>query len=188
MNKILIIPDSFKGTMSSREVGRILEEEAHACWPEAEVTRVEVADGGEGTVDAFLAVLPGEKRRCRVHGPFGEWVDAAYGRMGETAVIEMAAAAGLPLAAGRPPAAARPRQPSRSRRFHPSGHRRRPPIRQRGRARGSAAFPPAAPPETHRRCLRRRPPPPPGLPPLRASRRGPPPPESGRPPGWTLCP
>lgn len=102
MNKILIIPDSFKGTMSSREVGRILEEEARACWPEAEVTRVEVADGGEGTVDAFLAVLPGEKRRCRVHGPFGEWVDAAYGRMGETAVIEMAAAAGLPLAAGRP--------------------------------------------------------------------------------------
>ncbi len=102
MNKILIIPDSFKGTMSSREVGRILEEEARACWPEAAVTRVEVADGGEGTVDAFLAVLPGEKRRCRVHGPFGEWVDAAYGRMGETAVIEMAAAAGLPLAAGRP--------------------------------------------------------------------------------------
>lgn len=102
MNKILIIPDSFKGTMSSREVGRILEEEARACWPEAEVTRVEVADGGEGTVDAFLAVLPGEKRRCRAHGPFGEWVDAAYGRMGETAVIEMAAAAGLPLAAGRP--------------------------------------------------------------------------------------
>ncbi len=102
MNKILIIPDSFKGTMSSREVGRILEEEARACWPEAEVTRVEVADGGEGTVDAFLAVLPGEKRRCRVHGPFGEWVDAAYGRIGETAVIEMAAAAGLPLAAGRP--------------------------------------------------------------------------------------
>ena len=102
MNKILIIPDSFKGTMSSREVGRILEEEARACWPEAAVSRVEVADGGEGTVDAFLAVLPGEKRRCRVHGPFGEWVDAAYGRMGETAVIEMAAAAGLPLAAGRP--------------------------------------------------------------------------------------
>ncbi len=102
MNKILIVPDSFKGTMSSREVGRILEEEARACWPEAAVTRVEVADGGEGTVDAFLAVLPGEKRRCRVHGPFGEWVDAAYGRMGETAVIEMAAAAGLPLAAGRP--------------------------------------------------------------------------------------
>ena len=47
MNKILIIPDSFKGTMSSREVGRILEEEARACWPKAEVTRVEVADGGE---------------------------------------------------------------------------------------------------------------------------------------------
>ena len=40
MNKILIIPDSFKGTMSSREVGRILEEEARACWPEAAVTRV----------------------------------------------------------------------------------------------------------------------------------------------------
>ena len=46
MNKILIIPDSFKGTMSSREVGRILEEEARACWPEAEVTRVEVGGGG----------------------------------------------------------------------------------------------------------------------------------------------
>ena len=61
MKKIVIIPDSFKGTMSSKEVGKIIKEEALASWPEAEVIRAEVADGGEGSVEAFLSVLPGNR-------------------------------------------------------------------------------------------------------------------------------
>ena len=98
MKKIVIIPDSFKGTMSSKEVGEIIKEEALASWPEVEVIRAEVADGGEGSVEAFLSVLPGNREYVTVSGPYGEPVTACYGMLGETAVIEMAAAAGLPLA------------------------------------------------------------------------------------------
>lgn len=97
MKKIIIIPDSFKGTMASREVGEIIAREAAACWPRAQIIRAEVADGGEGSVDSFLAVLPGSKTFLDVQGPYGETVRAFYGRIGDTAVIEMAAAAGLPL-------------------------------------------------------------------------------------------
>jgi glycerate kinase len=56
-----------------------------------------VADGGEGSVDAFLAAMGGEKVISPVQGPYGKPVDAFYGRIGEVAVIEMAAAAGLPM-------------------------------------------------------------------------------------------
>lgn len=97
MNKIVIIPDSFKGTMSSREVGNIIKEEALECWPEITVINAEVADGGEGSVDAFFSVLPGEKRKVFVTGPYGEKIESFYGLMEEVAIIEMAAAAGLPL-------------------------------------------------------------------------------------------
>ena len=92
MKKIVIIPDSFKGTMSSKEVGEIIKEEALASWPEVEVIRAEVADGGEGSVEAFLSVLPGNREYVTVSGPYGEPVTACYGMLGETAVIEMAAA------------------------------------------------------------------------------------------------
>ena len=54
MNKIVIIPDSFKGTMSSCDVGDIIKEEALKCWPDISVINAEVADGGEGSVDAFF--------------------------------------------------------------------------------------------------------------------------------------
>lgn len=97
MKKIVIIPDSFKGTMSSRMIGEIIAQEASDCWPGVETLRVEVADGGEGSVDAFLSVLPGTKHQLTVQGPYGEPIQSFYGQMGDTAVIEMAAAAGLPL-------------------------------------------------------------------------------------------
>lgn len=97
MKKIVIIPDSFKGTMSSKEVGEIIKEEALLSWPDAEVIRAEVADGGEGSVEAFLSVLPGSREYVTVSGPYKEPVKACYGLLGDTAVIEMAAAAGLPL-------------------------------------------------------------------------------------------
>ncbi len=97
MHKIVIIPDSFKGTISSSEAGKIIQEEAKACWPQAEVIRAEVADGGEGSVDAFLSVLPGEKIYMEATGPYGEKIHTYYGLFGKTAVVEMAAAAGLPL-------------------------------------------------------------------------------------------
>jgi glycerate kinase len=100
--KFVLIPDSFKGTMTSREICAIMAEAAAEIAPGAEVLAIPVADGGEGTVDAFLAALPNGRRvPVRVSGPFFEPVDSFYGRFGDTAVVETAAAAGLPLAEGR---------------------------------------------------------------------------------------
>ncbi len=100
MNKIVIIPDSFKGTMSSCDVGDIIKEEALKCWPDISVINAEVADGGEGSVDAFFSVLPGEKKCVAVSGPYGKRIESFYGLVEDVAVIEMAAAAGLPLVGG----------------------------------------------------------------------------------------
>ncbi len=98
MKKVVLIPDSFKGTMSSVEVCDILKNSI-AKFSDAQVVSVPVADGGEGSVDAFLAALPGEKRTVTVKGPYFEDMQGFYGVIhdGKTAVIEMAACAGLPL-------------------------------------------------------------------------------------------
>lgn len=94
----LIVPDSFKGTMSAIDVCRIMEETLHERFPEAKIKSIPVADGGEGSVDAFLAAMPGIKRTCVCSGPYGERIEGYYGLLEDgTAVIEMAAAAGLPL-------------------------------------------------------------------------------------------
>lgn len=96
-NKMIMIPDSFKGTMSSKEVGQIMKEEARKLWPDGEIISVQVADGGEGSVDAFLSALDGERVYETVSGPYGEKVQACYAIVGKTAIIEMASVAGLPL-------------------------------------------------------------------------------------------
>lgn len=103
MEKILLVPDSFKGTLSSRQVCQVMAGQLHRFFPQAQVKSIPVADGGEGSVEAFLAAAGGERRMLTVTGPFGEPVEAFYGILGDgrTAVIEMAACAGLPLAEGR---------------------------------------------------------------------------------------
>ena len=103
MRKVVLIPDSFKGTMSSSEICSIMAAAIGRHVPDAEVVQLPVADGGEGSVDAFLAAVGGERVTTTVTGPFaGEPVEAFYGRLPDgTAVIEMAAAAGLPLVDGR---------------------------------------------------------------------------------------
>lgn len=103
MEKILLVPDSFKGTLSSRQVCQVMAGQLRRFFPQAQVKSIPVADGGEGSVEAFLAPAGGERRTRTVTGPFGEPVDAFYGILGDgrTAVIEMAACAGLPLAEGR---------------------------------------------------------------------------------------
>lgn len=98
MEKIIIIPDSFKGTLSSVEVCNIMADSVKKCLPEAVVCLVPVADGGEGTVEAFLRATGGKRIETRVQGPKGEEIASFYGMLPDgTAVIEMAAAAGLPL-------------------------------------------------------------------------------------------
>ena len=97
MKKAVLIPDSFKGTLSSMEICAVMEREILKHFPGCEVCAVPVADGGEGSVDAFLTALGGEKIYAEVCGPYMEKMQAFYGLMGKTAVIEMAACAGLPL-------------------------------------------------------------------------------------------
>ncbi len=102
MKRFLLAPDSFKGTMSAQEICSIWEAAILRHIPDAQVRSFPMADGGEGMVDAFLRICGGEQVIATVSGPFGEPLEAAYGRLPNgTAVIEMAACAGLPLAHGR---------------------------------------------------------------------------------------
>jgi glycerate kinase len=104
MNNVLRIPDSFKGTMSSTEICGIMEAAVKKFYPAAKVSSIPVADGGEGSVEAFLCAVGGTKKTVRVKGPFFEDIESFYGILsdGKTAVIEMAACAGLPLAGSHP--------------------------------------------------------------------------------------
>ncbi|MDR3145250.1 MAG: glycerate kinase [Treponema sp.] len=102
MKKFILIPDSFKGTMSSAQICGIIEEGIRAYYPQAEVISIPVADGGEGSVDAFLTAVGGAKVSVPAKGPYMEDIKGFYGIIngGATAVIEMAACAGLPLVGG----------------------------------------------------------------------------------------
>ncbi|EJO93027.1 glycerate kinase [Ectopseudomonas mendocina DLHK] len=94
--KIVIAPDSFKESLSAPEVAAAIARGWQRVFPEAECLLRPMADGGEGTVDALLAAVGGERHECWVRGPMGEPVRAHWGWLGEgTAVIEMAAASGL---------------------------------------------------------------------------------------------
>ncbi len=97
--KIVIAPDSFKENLTSLEVADELEAGFRRVWPDATYVKVPMADGGEGTVEALVAATGGSLVTREVTGPMGEKVQAAYGLLGDgkTAVIEMAAASGLPL-------------------------------------------------------------------------------------------
>ncbi|MFC0334568.1 glycerate kinase [Paenibacillus sepulcri] len=96
--KVVIAPDSFKGSLSSAEVAEAMGEGVKRAAPHAEIVSIPVADGGEGTIDALLASIEGERYNVTVTGPLGKPVDAAYALLANgIAVIEMAAASGLPL-------------------------------------------------------------------------------------------
>lgn len=98
MKRCIIIPDSFKGTMSSFQICNIMEAVVKKYFPACETIKVPMADGGEGTVDCFLNATDAKKIVVHTTGPYGETIEAYYARLGDTAVIEMASAAGLMLA------------------------------------------------------------------------------------------
>lgn len=88
--------------MSSSEIIAIMKERIEAYNPGCDIVSIPVADGGEGSVDAFLTALGGEKIKVRTKGPWGEELDSFYGMLPDkTAVIEMAASAGLPQVGDR---------------------------------------------------------------------------------------
>lgn len=103
MRKVILIPDSFKGTMSSSDICQIMRSVILEHYPDCEVVSIPVADGGEGSVDAFLDAVGGEKVYKEVTGPYpGEKVQGYYGILPDNvAVIEMAAAAALPMVGER---------------------------------------------------------------------------------------
>lgn len=96
--KFLFASDSFKGTLTSRRTAELLTQAAGEIFPGCECSCIEIADGGEGTADAVLSAVNGEKIHLTVTGPLREKIRASYVRLDSArAVMEMAAASGLPL-------------------------------------------------------------------------------------------
>ena len=100
-NKIVVASDSFKGSLTSLEVAQSVAKAVKEAYPSCEVVEVNVADGGEGTMDALQQTLGGRKVILEVSDPLGRPVDASYVILedGSTAVLELSAASGLPLLA-----------------------------------------------------------------------------------------
>ncbi|PKF78484.1 glycerate kinase [Vibrio sp. vnigr-6D03] len=95
--KVVIAPDSFKESLTAKEVCLAIESGFRRVWADSEFVHVPVADGGEGTVQSLVDATKGHLVHLAVTGPLGNSVDAFYGLLGDnqTAVIEMAAASGL---------------------------------------------------------------------------------------------
>lgn len=101
MKKCVIIPDSFKGSLSSIEVCNIIKEKVEKFFPKCNAIMIPIADGGEGTVDTFIYSLKAEKVSLKVKNAFGEITEVYYGRIKNKAIIEVAQVVGLTKAEGR---------------------------------------------------------------------------------------
>lgn len=97
MKKIVIAPDSFKGSLTSSQVADSVERGVRGVYPKALIKKFIIADGGEGSMEAIVSSLGGEFISAKVHDPLMRGINARYGVVNSTAVIEMAAASGLPL-------------------------------------------------------------------------------------------
>src|SRR4029077_1509100 len=97
--KIIVAPNSFKGSLSASQAAAAIARGVREARPEAEVVEIPVADGGEGTVEALVTARRGIYRSVQVQGPLGDPVQAAYGLIdgGRTGVVELASASGLTL-------------------------------------------------------------------------------------------
>ena len=97
--KIVVAPDSFKGSLTAVEIADAIGQGVKEIFPEAKIIKIPMADGGDGTVQCLVTATGGEILREKVTGPLGDEVLASYGILGgmKTAVIEMAEASGLTL-------------------------------------------------------------------------------------------
>lgn len=97
--RLIVAPDSFKGTLSAPEAARAMAAGIRAVMPGAQVEMIPVADGGEGTAEVLVAATGGRMLEREVTGPLGNPVRAWWGILGDgaTAVVEMASASGLNL-------------------------------------------------------------------------------------------
>ena len=103
--KVVVAVDSFKGSMTSMEAGMAVKAGVLAAHKDAEVIVKPLADGGEGTTDALIEGLNGERVDVTVTGPYHEPVNAYYGYLKDTntAVMEMASAAGITISEQKDP-------------------------------------------------------------------------------------
>ena len=101
MKKIVIAPDSFKGSLTSLQVAQAIEEGIHMTLPSVHVIKIPVADGGEGTMHTLVDALHGIYTTCKVYNPLMREITAKYGILKNsdsyTAIIDMASASGLTL-------------------------------------------------------------------------------------------
>ena len=96
--KIVVAPDSFKGTLSAVEVAAVICETGKKEYKDMEFVSLPVGDGGEGTMDSLVAACNGRKESIFVEGPLGDRVKAQYGILpNQTVILEMAEASGLNL-------------------------------------------------------------------------------------------
>ena len=97
--KVVIAPQSFKGSISALDAARAMEQGVKRVFPDTETVLAPVADGGDGTLETLVEATEGDIRSATVTGPIGEPVEAEWGALGdgETAMIEMARTSGLAL-------------------------------------------------------------------------------------------
>ena len=110
--KIIIACDSYKGCLSSREVNEAIAsgvkewdsedassgiENVDSDAASPEIICLEMSDGGEGMLDAFLSAMKGERVSIHAHDALMRWIEAEYGIVNDTAIIEIAQTAGLAL-------------------------------------------------------------------------------------------
>lgn len=98
--KIIIACDSYKGCLSSREVNETIAsgvKEWNADDASPEIITLEMSDGGEGMLDVFLSAMKGVRVKIHAHDALMRWIEAEYGIVDDTAIIEIAQTAGLAL-------------------------------------------------------------------------------------------
>jgi len=103
-NKIIVAPDSFKGTLSSKQAAEIIANEITAFFPDCTVVKMPIADGGEGSVDTIIAALGGQIYSASVLSPDDRLIDASYGiATSKAAILEMAQSSGITKQTGLHP-------------------------------------------------------------------------------------
>ena len=97
--RVLVAPQAFKGSLDAVLVAAAIAAGLRRVWPDATIDELPLADGGEGTVRALVRATGGTLHTATTHDPLGREISAEWGTLGDgkTAVVEMAAASGLPL-------------------------------------------------------------------------------------------
>ena len=100
--KIIVAPQSFKGSLSAKEAANIISQSVSEIFPEAEIVQIPIADGGDGTLETIIDATDGQLKTTNVTGPLNDNINAQWGLFEaadskKTAIIEMARSSGLAL-------------------------------------------------------------------------------------------